>query len=219
MEQKRKCGYRKAGGTYLVTDIGHWFECGRLPLKLLSCPLCDHKPNFVRSLQRIVPRNILHAAPVCEADPVRCMRCPLGKAMEMETAGLLWVGSSYTPAEFMEEAKRLGVSKRVPWPVPKWLEIGKTWIFLASEQTFQRPCPDCASVVLRSENDAPCETCEGEGQVYSPGVFSCFVPQRIERIVPLTFPEEEAEQLRKQGITPVFLNTTQPEHAAKERDS
>ena len=215
-EEIRKCGFRKLGGVYLRTDPGTTFTCGRLPLELTPCPLCDHKPNFVRSLQRIVPRNILHAAGICESDPVHCLRCPLGTAMETETAGLLWVGSQYTPEDFMEESKRLGVSKRIPWPVPKWLQIGSTWVFLAHAHTFHPPCPDCSDLKLRAPDDPPCETCDGEGQLYQAGVFTAFIPKRIERVVPLTFPEEEAEKLRKQGITPVFLDTSQPEHAGRE---
>lgn len=95
VEAKRGCGYRKQGGTYLVSG-GSGFECGRLPLGLIPCPLCDHRPAFTRGLQRIAPKNILHAAPVCKSgDERRCAVCPLGKAITVETAGLMWVGDRF----------------------------------------------------------------------------------------------------------------------------
>jgi hypothetical protein len=39
VEAKRGCGYRKPGGTYLVSDsLGR--ECGKLPIPLDVCPTC-----------------------------------------------------------------------------------------------------------------------------------------------------------------------------------
>jgi len=42
----------------------------------------------------------------------------------------MWVGEKYyTPTWFIDEAKRMGVSKAVSG-IPAWLEPGKTWIYL-----------------------------------------------------------------------------------------
>ena len=69
VEGKRGCGYRKTGGTYLVSD-GKGFACGRIPVPLVPCPLCDHMPAFTRGLQQVTPRNFLHAAPKCATSRV-----------------------------------------------------------------------------------------------------------------------------------------------------
>lgn len=221
-EAKRGCGFRRVGGTYLVAD-GPGFPCGRFPVHLIPCPLCDHRPAFTRSLQRITPRNILHASPVCgSGDETRCAVCPLNKAMQAETAGLMWVGERfYTPGAFIEEAQRLGISKRIS-NVPKWLEVGKTWVFLAHEKAVTEPCQPCRSrgtIVTDTPAEGDwvpqgheCETCDGEGMLYTPAVFYAFKPSRIERIVTDQTPPEELEALRAQGITPVIVPHDDPDH-------
>jgi hypothetical protein len=66
VEAKRGCGYRRQGGTYLVCDAGG-FACGKIPIPITPCPLCDHRPAFTRGLQEIKPAHFLHAAPECKA--------------------------------------------------------------------------------------------------------------------------------------------------------
>lgn len=46
IEAKRGCGFRKVGGTYLVSE-GEGMPCDRLPIKLDVCPVCSH--GFKRS--------------------------------------------------------------------------------------------------------------------------------------------------------------------------
>jgi hypothetical protein len=217
-EPRRGCGYRKIGATYLECDA-RAFACGVLPFELAPCPLCDHRPPFTRGIQRITPRNILHQAKPCSAPPSHCEACPAGKAMEAETAGLMWIGDRfYTVTEFNEEANRLGISKRVP-AIPQWLEIGKTWIFLAYGKVFSESCARCRGagkmlVVQTAAESAfleECEYCEN-GRVHRPGVFRAFIPQRLVRIIPDTMPEAERATLRKQGLTLVEVPHDDPDH-------
>lgn len=94
-EAKRGCGYRKAGGLYLVGDLSD-----AVPVDYL--PTCIDYP-FTRAATWTEPKRLLQGVPE-------------GKtlAKEQERILLMWVGSAhYTPESFMEEAGRMGVSKRI----------------------------------------------------------------------------------------------------------
>ena len=228
VERKRGCGYRKIGGTYLEGEPGPGYECGRLPLPIKPCPLCDQRPAFTRGLQRITPLNLLHAATPCRAAPEHCRACPLNVAVAQETAGLLWVGGRfYTPESFTAEAVALGPSKRVPWPLPKWFEFGTTWVFLAHEEATAEECAACGGhgrPVLRQAvgglalQVTQCETCGGTGSVSAPAVFHVFKPRRVVRIVPETMPAAERERLRAQGLTLVEVPASDPDHQPAKRN-
>lgn len=224
-EPKRRCGYRKVGATYLEAQPGG-FACGRLPVELTPCPLCDHSPRFTRGLQRITPRNVLHSAPVCalgalggglgRAATERCAVCPFGKILETEVAGLAWVGAKfYTPETFGEEAAALGISKRIPWPLPKWLQLGATWIFLAHERVFTVLCPTCKGARLVPLPGAAvgteCPDCD-DGHADKPGLFRAFVPQRVVRIITTAMPQGERDQLLAQGLHLVEVAAADPDH-------
>lgn len=216
IEARRGCGYRKVGGTYLVSG-GAGFACGRFPLEIAPCPLCDHRPPFTRGIQKVTPKNVLHASPACKSgNEVRCAVCPLGQALAADTAGLMWVGDKfYTPGEFSAEAAKLGVSKRIP-SIPKWLEIGKTWVFLAHEKAITETCLTCngtRSIVGDEGHLDNCEVCE-DGRIYKPAVFFAFVVDRVERIIPDTMPEAQRAKLREQGLTLVEVPADDPDHAA-----
>jgi hypothetical protein len=221
VEVRRQCGYRKIGGTYLVGD-GAGFACGRFPIRLMPCPLCEHEPRFTRGLQRIRPKQILHAAPVCASgDPVRCEWCPLGKVLEVETAGLVWVGDAfYTPGTFATEAAMFGVSKRIPGQIPKWFQIGTTWVFFAHPSTITEMCRPCEGSGVQDRPAAadlpglsPCEECAGRGHILRPGVFFAMRPTHIERIIPDTMPEAARADLRAQGFRLVEVPADDPDHA------
>jgi hypothetical protein len=233
VEVKRGCGYRKIGGTYLEAPAGG-FACGRMPLLLHSCPLCDYRPPFTRGVQRIHPKALLVSAPTCRrwvttsesgcrqvVDATACSGCPLSRALESEVAGLMWVGDRfYTPETFTEEARELGISKRIP-NVPKWLKPGKTWIFLAHQRAATDRCQRCVdgkSEGLPGTGLVVCEDCGGSGRVPSTAVFTAFVPSRVVRIVGDDMPEEGRQKLRDQGLEPVVVPHDDPDHRAKRED-
>lgn len=232
IEAKRGCGYRKVGGLYLEGGVGG-LPCGKLPLHLVPCPLCDHVQPFMRGLARIKPRAILHEDKVCPNEGnsnvmgrLICGRCPLDKAMSAEKAGLLWLGEKfYTPESFVEEAGRLGVSRRLPH-FPTWVEPGVTWIFVGSKKLFKEPCVACAEARTVRERDGlqtasetedaikACEPCGGEGVILKPGVFYAFQAKRIVKIVADDTPEAERERLIKRGLELVIVPKDDPDHAA-----
>lgn len=230
VEPRRGCGFRKAGGTYLESDPGG-FECGRLPIPLLPCPLCDQRPRFTRGLQKVSPKNLLHSAPPCQwgghsilpklfSRPV-CSVCPYGRIESQEVAALQWVGvRHYSPEEFSREAVALGVSRRVPWPLPKWFEVGKMWVFLAHEEARVEPCPGpCGGrgFVRTGEEQLPerCEICEGEAVVKTPAIFFAFKPQRVVRIVSKSMPTNERLDLMDKGLVLVEVPDDDPDHAPR----
>lgn len=254
VEARRKCGYRKVGGTYLVTAPGG-FDCGRLPVSLVPCPKCGHEPAFTRGIQRVEPRHFLHAAGLCayaheakrhSGRVGRCDLCPFDRAFSSEVAGLMWVGEKfYTPEEFQTEAAALGVSKRIPAPVPRWLEVGKTWVFLAHIGAVAKLCETCGGRKVVpgrvQDDDVPitvtteehgrlfadrtdgyavrCEDCEGTGVSRKPGVFYAFVPTRLERIISDDMPQDERLRLEKQGYTLVEVPAKDPDHKSSKREN
>jgi len=115
-------------------------------------------------------------------------------------AGLLWIGEKYyTPQSFMKEALVLGVSKRIA-AIPRNLELGLTWVLLAHPKAVNRMKP------AKTNDEVLFEI------VQAPGIFTAFIPQRIEKIVPDTITEEEVERLRKRGITPVKVDANDKDH-------
>ena len=126
IESKRGCGFRKVGGLYLMGDKGGR-PCGRMPLPLEVCPACGEGIKQSRGWTWIDPSKLfkgtecarpLHLAfvdLVLPGRPESCASCPLHNLGEWERAGLLWIGSGFypTPQHFMEEAKELGISKRI----------------------------------------------------------------------------------------------------------
>lgn len=207
IEARRGCGYRRVGGTYLEGDRGA-FLCGKLPLPLISCPLCGHAPQQVRGIQRITPRIlILSDDKPCGLSPDHCILCPLNRAMASEEAGLMWVGDRfYTPQSFTLEAADQGVSRRIG-SVPRWVQIGRTWVFLSHPKTFSRACQTCNQV-----DSASCPDCDG-GQVYSPGIIYAFIVRRVVKVVWQSMPDDEKAALRDQGYTLLEVPDGDKDHA------
>lgn len=223
VEDRRRCGYRKIGGTYLVAD-GPGFPCGRFPIPLKRCPVCEHVPAFTRGLQRITPATLLHAAPVCGMGSAACSQCPLGKILDVATAGLMWVGAQfYSPQSFAVEASDLGVSKRMPNKIPRWLTLGETWVFFGHEQAIREPCVSCGGSGTGHPPDPDglfpaCDVCDGTGALYSAGVFFACRPSRIERIIPDTMSTRARNKLVEQGLTLVEVPHDDPDHGGTDPD-
>lgn len=193
-EARRRCGFRKIGGTYLVSE-GAGRECGRFPIEIRPCGACGHTIPFARGLMRIKPSEVLGASRACHKGEAFCGWCPLGGILDLEWVGLNWVGEQfYSAADFLEEASTLGISRRVA-NVPKWAVPGETWVLTAHIAAFRRVCPEPTCVraakgggVLVAED---CETCGGKGDVPVPGVVHAFRLARIERMVASTATEAE----------------------------
>lgn len=124
-------------------------------------------------------------------------------------AALLWVGArDYTPIQFIDEARALGVSRRIP-QIPRGVTLNKTWVYLAHPHAIHVHVePD--ECRCRQPQLIPHEEVR-------PGVIFMFIPRAFE--MPLDkrewldgqgkiLPEKEKEfdKLKSRRITPVFVD-------------
>jgi hypothetical protein len=202
-EAKRGCGFRKVGGIYLVSGDA-WDDCDRLPFPIGYCPVCHEGMKFPRSPREINPLKLLGLHEQCTETPhdwgAPAGACRVCQPTE-EVAYLLGVGEQFykTPAIFMEEAHRLGISKRVA-AIPKKLEVGKTWVYLVHRHA------------MYDQDNKP-----------QMAVFSAFIPKAIE--MPVWASEvgpdgkmldaEKQKDFDRRHITPVPMPDGDPDHAPK----
>lgn len=212
-EAKRGCGYRKVGGIYLVGG-GIGVPCDRLPILLDLCSCCGQGIKQARGWTWMNVDKLIggpHYTTIGNyPDPgvgaVLCTEaktCPLcGRPQEMGRAGLLWIGESFyaTPQDFIREGIELGFSRRIR-TVPRGFQPGETYVLLAHpkactvEESLSDMFPD--EMVTRQK----------------PGIFYVWLPQRIEKILLESQRDsEEIEDLRKRGITPVFVPDEDLDH-------
>lgn len=180
VEQKRGCGYRKPGGLYVMG--GKLAKaCGVLPIELSVCPCCSGGIKQTRSMSFISSQLI---------ESKQCDKLGCGKTCEpfasQKEFGLMWVGTAHYPnaSDFRQEAARIGVSKRIPF-IPKKLIVGVTWILLAHPKAISHFDPKD----------------EKEPIKFKKGVFSAFLPDRIEYVVKGTETEKELNNMESRGIT------------------
>jgi hypothetical protein len=224
-EGRRGCGYRKKGGLYLCGG-GPSAPCGRIPFPLDRCPTCDHGIKPTRGWTWVDIAGLLRDAPPCKQTEhavmdgsldrilAACSSCPLREGTDVGRVGLLWVQQGYpTTASFLEEARAAGISRRLV-AVPKGFKVGESWVMLAHRKVVDADCPDCGGVVgtpdpasgmipIEASSSLFCETCAGSGIVKAPGIFSAFIPDKIEVIVDGTEPDEEIDALLERGLSPV----------------
>ena len=173
IEARRGCGYRKAGGLYMVC-AGQAIVCDRMPIPLEQCPHCGHGIKHFMGYKWITPAVILEGDhfPFVHKSHCRCKEhCPACYPNRhfgaKGQAGLIWVGAQhYNPEEFMAESKKLGVSRRIN-ALPRGFKIGKTWVFAAHIHAITEPHRASDAAVFTSK----------------PGIITAFKPQKIERIV------------------------------------
>lgn len=177
-EHIRKCGYRKKGGIYLVSD-GFAVTCHKLPFQLSICKFCGGGIKQGRGFGWIM--TDLFQDKYCGG---ACGICPLSK--QGQKMGLMWVGNKYySSAEaFTKEAAVLGISKRLN-QIPNGLVIGETWVALAH--------PKATASIELSNN--------GSKLIGAPGVFHLFKPSRIEYVIKGNETEDELVRLEERGMT------------------
>jgi hypothetical protein len=184
-DSKRGCGFRKAGGLYLVSDgIGR--PCGKLPIPLQICPTCGGGIHFCRSWTWVNGTALAAEKKCADEGSAYCEVCPLSQPIGR--CGLLWIGEKFyaTPADWTREANEQGVSRRIP-AVPHGFEVGKTWVLVAHKKCIANP----------------------DG-TFSPGVFHAFQPTAVEYVVKGDETPDEIESLEKRGLTPVKVEITMP---------
>jgi hypothetical protein len=201
VEAKRGCGYRRAGGLYLVSD-GLSEPCDRLPIPVVPCPCCGERIKQVRGFQWVTRDYALKGAKPCTGEGVHshrsCVVCT-PDLMSQERYGLIWVGEAFYPTmdDWAKEAMKLGVSKRVN-AIPKGVEIGVTWVLVAHPKGVMNP------------------TSTGEDDEFAPAICSAFRVKRIELIVTPSMKKEKwVKDLVKKGVTLVEVPENDKDHAPK----
>lgn len=195
IDVERGCGWRQPGGLYLVSGaIG--MPCGRLPIELTVCPTCSCGVKPARGWTWIESGPFL-ADRECQAEPARCLLCPLSR--RMGKVGLLWIGEKFyaTPGDFIKEADRIGISRRIP-ALPTGFVIGQTWVWLAHRKSISRVCDYC-----KGNRSLACDRCDEFRLTWHPAVFRAFRPQAIEYVTKGDETDEEIGSLLSRGITPV----------------
>jgi len=196
-EGARGCGWRKPGGKYLVA--GALSEpCPLLPIELHVCPTCGGGVKPARGFTWITPHPLLD--PGAHGTNSHDLACPLGRGVDWrggKRAGLIWIGQRHypTPGAFMEEARTMGVSRRIT-QVPRDLVVGETWIALAHRRALPGECEHGAPA------SGPCSNCPDGASVgeWRGGVITFFRPTAIEYIVSGDEPDDELEKLEKRGF-------------------
>ena len=196
IEARRGCGYRKAGGIYIRGDLSNAVPAAFLPFCI------DY--NFARGITWADSERLFATC----ADP------EAGGYRKFGRLGLLWVGETHykTPADFVNEAHDMGVSRRVAF-LPKDLKAGDP---IAAAHIRAIPtricnhapingalvsdcCPACEltpvakaiSNGLRKLTKVKGETVEGVA-----GVFTLFIARNIEVVLPESVAQDPDIQLK-----------------------
>lgn len=197
-DKKRGCGWRKAGGLYLMTAPHMLEPCGKLPLALHVCPTCGAGIKFCRGWTW-VDATALFQDQVC-VDRLRgglgkgCY-CPVDKGLGR--AGLLWIGGSFykSPGAWLQEVEKQGVSRRIK-AVPQGFKLGETWVLVAH---LHVPLVD-----------------DGGEPITGPAIFQAFMPDAVQYVTKGDETQEELDALAKRGITPVRVERRQDSMFAPE---
>jgi hypothetical protein len=218
-ETIRGCGYRKVGGLYLC---GGYISvpCDRLPYPLDICPVCGAGIKVSRGFTKINPLKLFGYHQPC-MDRIRpCFVCD----PKDELAFVMGVGEKYykTPETFMAEARQLGISKRIPF-IPDELELGKTIVYLV----HPKACAIRTSMALQHAFAIASDEPENEPRLlesdqveYKFGIFSAFIPHRIEKLIwEHDAIPETLEGLNKRGITPIIIKDGDIDHTQNKRIS
>jgi len=212
VEQIRGCGYRKVGGLYLC---GEFFSapCDRMPFPLTTCPVCGQGIKVSRGFTQVNPYRLWGVHQNCEDQLRPCFLCdPQDQPAYIMLVG---AGNYKMPEDFLEEAHRMGISKRIPF-IPKDLELGKTVVYLA----HPRACEVKESAVLQQAmaiveeaQTMKLRLLETEKITKALGIFCAFIPKRVENLVwESELTDEKREELEKRGITPVPILDGDKDH-------
>jgi len=212
IEAKRGCGFRKVGGLYLCGEYIH-VPCDRLPLPLTTCPVCGQGIKVGRGFTQINPYRLWGIHENCRDHFYPCKVCQ----PKDEPAYIMGVGEKYYSTQsFLEEAQRMGISKRIPF-IPRDLVVEQTVIYLAHLKAVERKEPlvlQRAMNILEASSTNQPRLLECERKEQTLGIFCAFIPRRIEQLVwenDLT--EDRRKELERRGITPVPVPKGDMDHA------
>ncbi|MBA7557437.1 hypothetical protein ES705_50193 [subsurface metagenome] len=203
IEARRLCGWRRVGGMYLC---GEYISspCDRMPFPLTVCPVCGQGIKVSRGFTEVNPYRLWGIHQDCKDKFRPCFLCdPQDQPAYIMLVG---AGSYKTPFDFLDEAKSMGISKRIPF-IPKGLEVGKTVIYLAHPKACEVreavALQQAMAIVEQSETKQP-RLLETERVEKALGIFCAFIPQKADELVwESELTDEKREQLEKRGITAI----------------
>lgn len=188
---ERGCGNRKTGGNYIVGD-GLAAPCYRLPLSIPTCPTCGETIEFFRGIKKINPLKLFGE---CTVSSHPCHQFGCFVCDPPQKAWIMWVGEQfYSMESFMEEASRMGISKRIH-SFPDDIEIGDR-VYLAYKKCIPTVLPPEERMKRRNKNIV---------SVMEPGIFYAFTVTDLQKVMDhrkATKPEEIAKVITN-GVTPV----------------
>lgn len=229
VEAKRGCGYRRQGGLYLVGG-GLSAPCDRMPYPLDRCKTCGGGIKFTRGHTWLQP-DFFPVHDGCHDD----CPCPVCGYVGANQDGvipsddfgphlLLWIGRGhYSPEAFLEEGRRLGVSRRIS-AMPKGLVLGETWVLLAHlDAVPSKLAPDeCGTCGKwkRHHGDQGCIDVERrvdcvkfEPPKPTPGIFCAFIPRAVELVLRESdATPERVEKEAKRGVSVVRVPDDDRDH-------
>lgn len=212
IEPERGCGYRRVGALYLCGEFIE-ISCDRLPLPLGACPVCGGGIKVGRGFTKINPYQLWGNHQDCKDYFHPCFICDPND----EPAFIMGVGIRFypTPLEFIEEARQLGISKRVPF-LPRELELGKTVLYLAHPKAAEVKVPAVHQEVmalLGEPQGNQQKLLEVDSIEKKMGVFCAFIPHRVEQLVHESqLTDKKREELEKRGITPIPVPDGDKDH-------
>jgi len=216
IEAKRGCGFRKVNALYLV---GNYIPvaCDRLPLLIGACPVCGQGFHFTRSMTEIDPLRLWGIHQPCRDQPT-CMMCYPPSSQAKVGHYIMTVGKKYySPKSFLDEAGRMGISKRIPF-IPKRLVLGSTVIYLAHPEAVEvkeSPALQEALAIVEGPSERKQQKLlEVERVQKTMGIFCAFIPQRVEKLIRRSdATPQELESLSKRGITSIIVEDGDLDHA------
>lgn len=239
IEPKRGCGFRRTGGLYLVGGSIS-VPCDRLPFPLNTCPVCGGGIKFSRGFTKINPLRLWGLHDACPSGWLEHYEPASGVSVNLsmnttgqtctdrfrpcfmcdpkdEPAFIMGVGEKYykTPNDFMEEAHRLGISKRIPF-IPKGLELGTTIVYLVHPKAIAVKeavvVQQAMAILDKAETQQP-KLLETEKVEQHLGIFTAFIPQRIEMLIKESeATPEKLEALKKRNITAIPVPDGDKDH-------
>ncbi len=211
VEQIRGCGFRKVNALYIV---GEYISspCDRMPFPLTTCPVCGQGIKVSRGFTEVNPYRLWGNHQDCEDRFRPCFLCD----PQDQPAYIMLVGEKYyTPESFIDEARRLGVSKRIPF-IPKELKLGETVVYLAHNKACEvkvAPALQEAMALVEANQTKQPRLLETERKEKRLGIFCAFIPKRVEKLIwEKDATPEELKKLEKRGITPVPIPDIDKDH-------
>jgi hypothetical protein len=226
IEPIRGCGFRRVGGLYLCGEYFH-APCDRLPMPLTTCPVCGGGIKVSRGFTKINPYRLWGPHDYSDRDENsgifiqhcndRLRPCHVCDPKD-EPAYIMLVGAGNykTPEDFLEEAHRLGISKRIPF-IPRELQLGVTVVYLAHPKACEvkvAPALQQAMAIVEEVQTMKPRLLETEKVEKRIGIFTAFIPHRVEKLIwQSDATPEELEKLEKRGITSVIIKDEDKDHA------